>query len=349
MKTPRNQTFFAMTLAIGMATTVSTLMSTPARADAPIVNLSPTTSSQQMVAAGAPGPSAMAQMRRNQMSLLAKLQFLQKEIQDLRGRQEVQQHDIAMMQQRQLSLYKDLDQRLAKLGANGGVASQQAVSSMQQDAQALQQQSQTFAALDVNASIANAGAANRVANNTTPTAPVPATHSQSSPTQQVTVQATPPTANKAAAASPAVNTASASKSSATIQTANANKERAAYHQAYQLINQRQYSNAVASMQAFLSQYPNSQYTPNAHYWLGELYLIQGLNDKALGEFATVVKQYPGSPKTSDAMLKVGYIYFDQKDWTQARAELNKVIATYPNTTSAQLATARLQQIKRSGN
>lgn len=52
--------------------------------------------------------------------LLNKLQGLQQDIQELRGQLEVQAHDLKLLQQQQLSFYKDLDARLR--GAGKGTA-----------------------------------------------------------------------------------------------------------------------------------------------------------------------------------------------------------------------------------
>jgi tol-pal system protein YbgF len=48
----------------------------------------------------------------NNATLLNKVQGLQQEIQELRGQLEVQAHDLKLLQQQQLSFYKDLDARL---------------------------------------------------------------------------------------------------------------------------------------------------------------------------------------------------------------------------------------------
>lgn len=54
----------------------------------------------------------------NGATLIDKIQGLQQEIQELRGQLEVQAHDLKLLQQQQLSFYKDLDARLGS-----GVAS----------------------------------------------------------------------------------------------------------------------------------------------------------------------------------------------------------------------------------
>lgn len=48
----------------------------------------------------------------NNATLLDKLQGLQQELQELRGQLEVQAHDLKLLQQQQLTFYKDLDSRL---------------------------------------------------------------------------------------------------------------------------------------------------------------------------------------------------------------------------------------------
>jgi len=55
---------------------------------------------------------------RDNVSLLNKLQTLQQEVQELRGQLEVQAHDLKLLQQQQLTFYKDLDARLHNLTSN---------------------------------------------------------------------------------------------------------------------------------------------------------------------------------------------------------------------------------------
>jgi len=126
------------------------------------------------------------------------------------------------------------------------------------------------------------------------------------------------------------------------------KEQQAYQNAYQLISDRKYSQAITAMQTLLKQYPKSNYVVNAHYWLGELYLIAGDTGKSRAEFVTVVNKYPDSSKVADALLKIGYLDYDQSKWAEAKAYLAKVTKKFPNSSSARLAKARLQKIAKLG-
>ncbi len=127
------------------------------------------------------------------------------------------------------------------------------------------------------------------------------------------------------------------------------QQQQAYQNAYQLISHRQYSQAIVAMQALLHKYPNSVYAVNAHYWLGELYLISGNTKAARREFTTVIKQYPQSAKVADALLKIGLLDYDQGKWTAAKASLTKVNKEFPNSAAARLAQARLHKLTRAGH
>lgn len=122
-----------------------------------------------------------------------------------------------------------------------------------------------------------------------------------------------------------------------------------YQTAYDLIKAKKYDQAIASLQKMLQKYPSGQFAANAHYWLGELYGLQGKNDQSAVEFAKIAKDYPDSPKVSDAQLKLGMIYVAQFKWSDAKVTLKKVVTHYPGTTSARLASQQLREIKAAGH
>lgn len=122
------------------------------------------------------------------------------------------------------------------------------------------------------------------------------------------------------------------------------KEQAAYQQAFRLIEQKQYPQAVASFKAFLTQYPKSTYVPNAYYWLGEVYSLQNKLPLAVTAFQEIIKHYPKSSKNPDAMLKLGIIFGIMGNQVQADQLLSQVKKDYPNTSAARLASVQLQAI-----
>ena len=123
----------------------------------------------------------------------------------------------------------------------------------------------------------------------------------------------------------------------------------AYSQAFNLLKEGRYQQAVGDFSNFLSNYPESKFAGNAQYWLGEANYVSREYQTALEEFQKVLSQYPDSGKVQGAALKMGYTYYEMKDWDAAKAALQQVIDKYPNTTFARKAEERLQRIKREGH
>ncbi len=153
---------------------------------------------------------------------------------------------------------------------------------------------------------------------------------------------TAPAASAGATAGAAASddgSAQAPASSAPATTGNPDTD---YNNAVSLaLVQKQYDQAISAFQAFIKQYPDSTYLPNANYWLGQLYYNKGKKDDAAYYYAVVVKNYPKSPKSPDAMYKVGIIMQEKGQSDRANAVFKQVIKQYPNSESAKLAQKRL--------
>ncbi|TPG63932.1 cell division protein CpoB [Ewingella americana] len=146
-----------------------------------------------------------------------------------------------------------------------------------------------------------------------------------------------------AAAGAAAGAATDSSTSAPAQVpASTGDENSDYNAAVSLaLEKKQYDQAISAFQAFIKQYPNSTYQPNANYWLGQLYYNKGKKDDAAYFYAFVVKNYPKSPKSSDAMYKVGVIMQEKGQVDKAKAVYAQVVKQFPNTDAAKQAQKRL--------
>lgn len=126
-------------------------------------------------------------------------------------------------------------------------------------------------------------------------------------------------------------------------------EQAAYDQAFRALREQRYADAAEGFDAFLAEYPNSSYAPNAQYWLGEAYYVTRDFATALDIFEGLLDQYPESSKAGDALLKVGYSHYELQSWTEARAALEQVRSRYPGTTLSRLAENRLRDLRMAGH
>ena len=122
----------------------------------------------------------------------------------------------------------------------------------------------------------------------------------------------------------------------------------AYSQAFNLLKEGRYQQAIIDFRNFMKNYPESRFTANAQYWLGEANYVSRDYPTALQEFQKILTNFPESSKVQGAELKIGYTYYEMNDWASARTALESVIARHPNTTVARKAEERLQRMKREG-
>ncbi len=122
-------------------------------------------------------------------------------------------------------------------------------------------------------------------------------------------------------------------------------ENEAYDKALNLVlKDKRYEQAIPAFRRFNHTYPLSTYAPNAHYWLGQLLFNKGELTQAEQEFLTVVKQFQESNKRPDALLKLAMVAQQQKNTNKAMQLYQQLLAEYPNSTSAQLAKPRLDNL-----
>ncbi|MGP7733120.1 tol-pal system protein YbgF [Oceanimonas smirnovii] len=144
------------------------------------------------------------------------------------------------------------------------------------------------------------------------------------------------------AASQAGNTQNASDTN----EAAAGDEQAAYDKAVNLVLQdKDYNAAIPAFARFITQYPESSYVPNAHYWLGQLLYAQKRYDQSKAQFARVAEAYPKSNKRADSLLKLGLIAREQKDDAGARQYFQQVLSEYGSSSAARLAQENLNVMK----
>lgn len=114
-----------------------------------------------------------------------------------------------------------------------------------------------------------------------------------------------------------------------------------YAQAYALVKARDYDQAIEAFKAYIKRYPDDRYTPNAWYWLGELYAVGERNLEASAQaFQKLLTDYPDNGKVPAAMYKLGTVYFLQGEKQQAQQMLTNVLDRYGNTGNSAVKKSR---------
>ena len=122
-------------------------------------------------------------------------------------------------------------------------------------------------------------------------------------------------------------------------------ENEAYDKALNLVlKDKRYEQAIPAFQSFNQTYPQSTYAPNSHYWLGQLLFNKGELAQAEQEFTIVVQQFQDSNKRPDALLKLAMVAQQQNNVDKAIELYRQLISEYPDSTSAQLAKPRLENL-----
>jgi tol-pal system protein YbgF len=300
------------------------------------------------------------------LDLLSQVQDLQRQIKQIHGSIEEENHRIQELADKQGQLYVDINRRL--LALEGGAAAHTGAAANNSAATAPGAATGTNGNPPVQVLNANDGPAPAADDGQPPALTVqneqPAPAAPGSAAGDAT--ANPPagtapaagaTAPVAAAAPPAAagapaNTTPDSAGTGTAVAANTpptspgdnSAAEQAYDKAFNLLKISRYDDAIAEFNNFLVTYPNSPQADNAQFWLGEAYYVNQKYQPAIAEYQKLVSAYPNSPKVSQALLKIGFCYQDLGEADQARAALENVRQRFPGTTAARMAEDRLRQI-----
>ncbi len=109
-----------------------------------------------------------------------------------------------------------------------------------------------------------------------------------------------------------------------------------------------YSRAVTAFRDFLGDYPDTELSDDAAYWIAEAHYVTRSFADALQGFQLMRRRYPASVRVPDATLKVGYIQYEIGAYTDARATFTSITTDYPGSRVAISAKTRLQKMDRQG-
>jgi tol-pal system protein YbgF len=274
-----------------------------------------------MLAAVGLVPTAFVEVRaQDDSDLVYDVQALMEEVRELRGMVESQQRELENLRRRQRDQYLDLDRRL----------------------QAVEQGDSAPSSIQEPDRSPGRGASDE--DDDEPVRPASESVEQSRPSGDV------PEVREPIDAQAEITTLSEpSTGPARELEAASEDEKAAYDRAFRALRETRYADAAEGFSAFLEQYPDSGYAPNALYWLAETYYVTRDFETALDYFSELLDRFPDSGKQGDALLKIGFSHYEMERWNQARAALEQVRSQHPGTTLARLAEGRLRDMRLAGH
>jgi tol-pal system protein YbgF len=114
-----------------------------------------------------------------------------------------------------------------------------------------------------------------------------------------------------------------------------------YSQAYADFARGNYDLAIQGFTEYIRNYPDTDFTDNAQYWIGECLYGKKMYAEATEAWNTLFKDYPASDKVPDARVKKGMALERLGRKSQALVEYRYVVDRYPNSQAARLARERL--------
>jgi len=259
------------------------------------------------------------------LEMLQQIEFLQQEIAKLRGEIEVNNHVIDQMKNRQRDLYTDMDRRLQLI-----------------ESPATGNQPPTVKTIDSNPPLETLGQIETV----TPPQNQGQTQAEA---LALTLDETNIQSQESQTSEPQAVTTTETISTTIIETTSEPESdevqiQAEYQQAFKLLKQSQYDQAIKAFDKFLKAHPQNQYSDNAQYWMAEALYVKRQYEDAIKEYNNLVANYPESQKVPHGLLKIGYSYQELGKADEAKLWYTDVKQRFPGTTASRLATDRLKHI-----
>jgi tol-pal system protein YbgF len=144
--------------------------------------------------------------------------------------------------------------------------------------------------------------------------------------------------------------APAGKQSSATQTGNGSgkvrtDKESRYAAAYDLFKDEKFDKSREAFDGFLKQYPDTEFSDNAQYWLGECYYFEKKYEKAIVEYDKVIKNFPEGNKVPFALYKQGLSFLNLGEKASGKLLLQQVARDYPDTSQARMAREKLLEIK----
>jgi tol-pal system protein YbgF len=114
-----------------------------------------------------------------------------------------------------------------------------------------------------------------------------------------------------------------------------------YSQSYADYARGNYDVALQGFQEYIRAYPNTDFSDNAQYWIGECLYGKQRYEDAVEAWNTLFRDFPSSDKLPDARFKKGLALERLGRRSQALVEYRYVADRYPNTEAGRKARERL--------
>ena len=102
-----------------------------------------------------------------------------------------------------------------------------------------------------------------------------------------------------------------------------------FQEAFDNIRDKKWQDAKISFEQFISDNPDNQLSGSAHYWLGELYILEKNYIEAALIFAEGFQKFPDSIKAAEMLFKLSQSLYQVEKNVEACKTMEKLIIDFP--------------------
>jgi tol-pal system protein YbgF len=124
---------------------------------------------------------------------------------------------------------------------------------------------------------------------------------------------------------------------------------ATYQAAYRDMTGGNLDLALQEFSDYLKWFPQTDYAPNAQFYIGDIYYRKADLNNAIAAFDAVLERYSENPKSLDARYMKGLALVQAGKPTAAAKEFRQIVEKYPGTEQAAKAKAQLRSLGYSAN
>ena len=117
----------------------------------------------------------------------------------------------------------------------------------------------------------------------------------------------------------------------------------AYNEAFQLIRERKFEDALVAMESFIEAYPDSELILDARFWRGQVFDVLGRDEEAIEAFKSLTLVAPDYRRILQVKVKLGKLLIKNQDVMNGRKILQEVITQAPESVEAGLASRELEK------
>ena len=121
---------------------------------------------------------------------------------------------------------------------------------------------------------------------------------------------------------------------------------AKYKEAYDALQGGEYSAARKKFQAFVRDFPKTDLTDNAYFWIAETYYSEKNYEDSILAYETLLKKFPESQKAPGALYKQALSFIEIGDRKTGQLILEQLIAGYPKAREAEFAKKKADELKK---